>query len=129
MYNRCQVHISSIAGYSVSTFYLDLLFSTLVTEFRLLTVSLNLSKLMPLPLWYGLHLLVGTLKMAQNRRSVKTPFSQKKFMKKQRKCKRKFTSEVDFTRHPDAIPESIKDNLLRFQQNPTRNWGPLGRAK
>lgn len=36
--------------------------------------------------------------------------------------------KIDFTRHPDSIPFSNKMHLLRFQENPTKCWGPLGRA-
>ncbi|ORZ10876.1 N2,N2-dimethylguanosine tRNA methyltransferase [Absidia repens] len=34
--------------------------------------------------------------------------------------------EVDFTRHPDAKAESR--NCVRYQVNPTANWGPKARA-
>ncbi|RUS21827.1 hypothetical protein BC937DRAFT_91357 [Endogone sp. FLAS-F59071] len=36
--------------------------------------------------------------------------------------------EANFTKHPDAIPESRNVKLLRFQVNPERNWGPKARA-
>lgn len=31
---------------------------------------------------------------------------------------------ANFDVHPDAVPESIKNGLLRFQLNPAPNWGP-----
>ncbi|XP_052805195.1 tRNA (guanine(26)-N(2))-dimethyltransferase-like isoform X1 [Mya arenaria] len=37
--------------------------------------------------------------------------------------------EVDFTEHPGAIPKSRSQNLIRWQVNPERNWGPKPRAK
>ncbi|ORX88056.1 N2,N2-dimethylguanosine tRNA methyltransferase [Basidiobolus meristosporus CBS 931.73] len=37
--------------------------------------------------------------------------------------------EANFTRHPEATPESRKIKLVRFQQNPTKNWGPKARHK
>lgn len=37
--------------------------------------------------------------------------------------------EINFARHPDAKPPSKASGLTRFQENPTRNWGPLARAK
>ncbi|KAI8391213.1 N2,N2-dimethylguanosine tRNA methyltransferase [Radiomyces spectabilis] len=36
--------------------------------------------------------------------------------------------EVDFTRHPEAFPESRSIQLVRYQVNPTPNWGPKARA-
>ncbi|CAO3595152.1 unnamed protein product [Absidia cylindrospora] len=36
------------------------------------------------------------------------------------------TTAVDFTRHPNAKPESR--NSVRYQQNPAPNWGPKARA-
>ncbi|KAL0083090.1 N2,N2-dimethylguanosine tRNA methyltransferase [Phycomyces blakesleeanus] len=36
--------------------------------------------------------------------------------------------EADFTRHPDASPKSRSVNLVRYQINPTANWGPKARA-
>ncbi|KAI8138257.1 N2,N2-dimethylguanosine tRNA methyltransferase [Fennellomyces sp. T-0311] len=36
--------------------------------------------------------------------------------------------KVDFTRHPDAKSESKTIKLVRYQQNPTPNWGPKARA-
>lgn len=38
---------------------------------------------------------------------------------------------ADFTEHHKARPNSRIRGLLRFQQNPQRNWGPgtRGRAK
>jgi tRNA (guanine26-N2/guanine27-N2)-dimethyltransferase len=37
--------------------------------------------------------------------------------------------KVDFTIHPQANPESRKQKLVRFQENPEKNWGPKARAK
>jgi tRNA (guanine26-N2/guanine27-N2)-dimethyltransferase len=36
--------------------------------------------------------------------------------------------EVDFTKHPEASAESRNVNLVRYQVNPTANWGPKARA-
>ncbi|KAL1927537.1 hypothetical protein VTP01DRAFT_3774 [Rhizomucor pusillus] len=36
--------------------------------------------------------------------------------------------EVDFSRHPEAYPESRSIQLVRYQVNPTPNWGPKARA-
>ncbi|KAI7860977.1 N2,N2-dimethylguanosine tRNA methyltransferase [Circinella umbellata] len=36
--------------------------------------------------------------------------------------------EVDFTRHPDAVSKSQSVKLVRYQLNPTPNWGPKARA-
>ncbi|KAG2180271.1 hypothetical protein INT43_004060 [Umbelopsis isabellina] len=36
--------------------------------------------------------------------------------------------EADFTRHEDAIPPSRNVRLVRYQVNPTPNWGPKARA-
>jgi tRNA (guanine26-N2/guanine27-N2)-dimethyltransferase len=36
---------------------------------------------------------------------------------------------VNFTRNPLAKAASKSSGLTRFQENPTRNWGPLARAK
>ncbi len=36
---------------------------------------------------------------------------------------------IDFSRHPSAKAASKVSGLSRFQENPTRNWGPLARAK
>ncbi|KAK3876141.1 hypothetical protein Pcinc_019049 [Petrolisthes cinctipes] len=38
-------------------------------------------------------------------------------------------SEVSFELHPDSNPESRKQDLLRFQINPERYWGPKSRAR
>ncbi|KAG1459556.1 hypothetical protein G6F56_006138 [Rhizopus delemar] len=38
------------------------------------------------------------------------------------------TIEVKFDRHPKAVAESRSDNLVRYQVNPTANWGPKARA-
>ena len=35
--------------------------------------------------------------------------------------------EVSFDRHPDANPKSRAARLVRFQQNPERDWGPKSR--
>lgn len=35
---------------------------------------------------------------------------------------------ADFTMHPDARSESRKNHLVRYQINPTKNWGPQARA-
>lgn len=37
--------------------------------------------------------------------------------------------EVNFETHPDANPKSRSKNLVRYQINPERNWGPKPRAK
>ncbi|KAI9249791.1 N2,N2-dimethylguanosine tRNA methyltransferase [Phascolomyces articulosus] len=36
--------------------------------------------------------------------------------------------EVNFKRHPDAVPKSQSIKLVRYQINPTANWGPKARA-
>lgn len=36
---------------------------------------------------------------------------------------------VNFMRHPLAKAASKASGLKRFQENPTKNWGPLARAK
>ncbi|KAJ3059431.1 tRNA methyltransferase 1 [Podochytrium sp. JEL0797] len=36
---------------------------------------------------------------------------------------------ADFTKHKDSEPESSKIKLVRYQQNPVKNWGPKARAK
>jgi tRNA (guanine26-N2/guanine27-N2)-dimethyltransferase len=36
--------------------------------------------------------------------------------------------EADFTRHEDAVAHSRSDRLVRYQVNPTPNWGPKARA-
>jgi tRNA (guanine26-N2/guanine27-N2)-dimethyltransferase len=38
------------------------------------------------------------------------------------------TIQVDFTRHPKAMAESRAEHLVRYQVNPTANWGPKARA-
>ena len=35
---------------------------------------------------------------------------------------------ADFKKHPNAEPASRKVRLVRFQENPTQNWGPKARA-
>lgn len=37
--------------------------------------------------------------------------------------------EVSFTKHPDCVPKSVLQNMVRWQQNPERDWGPKPRAK
>lgn len=32
--------------------------------------------------------------------------------------------EANFKRHPDSVMPSSKVKLVRYQQNPTPNWGP-----
>ena len=32
--------------------------------------------------------------------------------------------EANFKRHPDSVTPSSKVKLVRYQQNPTPNWGP-----
>ncbi|OXA50116.1 probable tRNA (guanine(26)-N(2))-dimethyltransferase isoform X2 [Folsomia candida] len=34
------------------------------------------------------------------------------------------TPNISFDLHPDANPASKENNLMRYQNNPTRNWGP-----
>ncbi|GIX70473.1 hypothetical protein CDAR_280601 [Caerostris darwini] len=41
---------------------------------------------------------------------------------------KKSSIEVSFELHPNAEPQSRCNNLLRFQINPTPNWGPKCRA-
>lgn len=36
---------------------------------------------------------------------------------------------IDFTLHPLANPSSRKHKLVRYQENPTKNWGPKARPK
>ncbi|KAK7074375.1 tRNA methyltransferase 1 [Halocaridina rubra] len=36
---------------------------------------------------------------------------------------------INFEMHPDANPESRRQELLRFQVKPEKNWGPKSRAK
>lgn len=38
-------------------------------------------------------------------------------------------TEIDFSHHKDSEPPSKVLKLKRFPENPTRNWGPLARAK
>ncbi|KAG0943063.1 hypothetical protein G6F32_007820 [Rhizopus arrhizus] len=38
------------------------------------------------------------------------------------------TIEIDFNRHPKAVAESKSEHLVRYQVNPTPNWGPKARA-
>lgn len=37
-------------------------------------------------------------------------------------------TETDFTSHPDSVTASSKVKLVRYQQNPTPNWGPGTKA-
>ena len=37
--------------------------------------------------------------------------------------------KVDFTDHVDAVPKSVEAGLIRWQKNPTANWGPRPRAR
>lgn len=34
------------------------------------------------------------------------------------------TKNISFDLHPDATPVSKENNLVRYQINPTKNWGP-----
>ncbi|KAI8997460.1 N2,N2-dimethylguanosine tRNA methyltransferase [Pilobolus umbonatus] len=38
------------------------------------------------------------------------------------------TYEVDFTKHPGCSAESRSEHLVRYQVNPTANWGPKARS-
>ena len=40
-----------------------------------------------------------------------------------------FRHTVDFTFNPASIPESANKNLVRFQSNHGKNWGPKSKAK
>lgn len=35
---------------------------------------------------------------------------------------------ADFTKHPDSVTPSGKVKLVRYQENPTPNWGPARKA-
>lgn len=37
--------------------------------------------------------------------------------------------EVNFEPHPEANPRSRSQNLVRWQRNPEKDWGPKPRAK
>ena len=37
-------------------------------------------------------------------------------------------SEANFKRHPDSVSASSKVKLVRYQVNPTANWGPGTKA-
>ncbi len=37
--------------------------------------------------------------------------------------------KADFSIHPNSIPQTKLDGLLRFQVNKGKNWGPRGKAK
>lgn len=39
------------------------------------------------------------------------------------------TRPVDFTLHKEAVPASKIENILRFQDNKGKNWGPKSKAK
>ena len=36
--------------------------------------------------------------------------------------------EADFTHHPDAVTQSSRVKVVRYQQNPAPNWGPGTKA-
>lgn len=40
-----------------------------------------------------------------------------------------FRVEADFSKHPGADMKSDNLKLVRYQQNPTANWGPGARAQ
>jgi tRNA (guanine26-N2/guanine27-N2)-dimethyltransferase len=42
---------------------------------------------------------------------------------------RPVTIQADFTTHPKGNPSSRMQKLVRFQENPEKNWGPKCRAK
>ncbi|RKP36599.1 N2,N2-dimethylguanosine tRNA methyltransferase [Dimargaris cristalligena] len=42
---------------------------------------------------------------------------------------KKPTLEANFTRHPEAKAESRRINLVRYQENPEKNWGPKARHR
>ncbi|XP_042884533.1 probable tRNA (guanine(26)-N(2))-dimethyltransferase isoform X2 [Penaeus japonicus] len=42
---------------------------------------------------------------------------------------KKSETEINFELHPDSNPQSRKQELLRFQVKPEKNWGPKSRAK
>ena len=42
---------------------------------------------------------------------------------------RTVTVVADFSPHQDANPNSRKAKLVRFQENPEKNWGPKSKAK
>ncbi|KAG7159244.1 tRNA (guanine(26)-N(2))-dimethyltransferase-like [Homarus americanus] len=46
-----------------------------------------------------------------------------------RLLEKQIQTEINFELHPQANPESKKQELLRFQMKPERNWGPKVRAK
>lgn len=37
--------------------------------------------------------------------------------------------EVNFNSHPQTVTQSSKVKLVRYQQNPTPNWGPAVKAE
>jgi len=37
--------------------------------------------------------------------------------------------EADFTLHPMTVTQSSQVKLVRYQQNPTPNWGPATKAE
>jgi tRNA (guanine26-N2/guanine27-N2)-dimethyltransferase len=37
--------------------------------------------------------------------------------------------EANFEKHPQSEPPSQKIKLVRYQENPEKNWGPKARAK
>ena len=40
-----------------------------------------------------------------------------------------YSFEANFTSHPMTVTQSSKVKLVRYQQNPTPNWGPAARAE
>lgn len=46
-----------------------------------------------------------------------------------RLLEKKSVTEISFEIHPDSNPQSRKQELLRFQVKPEKNWGPKSRAK
>ena len=41
-----------------------------------------------------------------------------------RSCSHHFRTEANFKHHPQSVTPSSKVKLVRYQQNPTPNWGP-----
>jgi tRNA (guanine26-N2/guanine27-N2)-dimethyltransferase len=42
---------------------------------------------------------------------------------------RRTSFEANFTSHPLTVTQSSKVKLVRYQQNPTPNWGPATKAE
>ena len=40
-----------------------------------------------------------------------------------------YSFEADFTLHPMTVTQSSQVKLVRYQQNPTANWGPATKAE